>query len=43
MLVGDSSVVGEMLDTSELDLDSLKEKNELVANDSKNKDENKEK
>ena len=40
MLAGDSSVVGEILDVSEFDSDLLEDEDELVANNSKNKNHN---
>ena len=39
MLVGDSLVSGEFVDASELNLDSLEDEDELVANGSKDEDE----
>ena len=39
MLIGDSLVVGKMLDRSKLDLDSLEDEDKLVVNNSEVKNE----
>ena len=38
MLVSDSSIKNELLDTNELNLDPLEDEDELVINDSKDED-----
>ena len=42
MLVGDSLVSGEFLDADNSDLDLLEDEHQLIASDSRDKDEDKE-
>ena len=42
MQVGDSSVVNELIDSNESNLDSLEDENELVGNDAKEEDKDEE-